>query len=182
MALIVEDGTGKPDAESYCTVAFADEYHQKYTGSQMWTELDTAAKERLLRVATTDMVGKYRARWKGWRTGAIQALDWPRNGCELDDTGYPLQENAEWARFITLVPGNVVPVEVQRACAHLALIANAQDLAPTLSRARIREKLGKIEVEYDPYSPQAPRFTAVNQMLSPYLKGAAAGGMSLVRR
>ena len=51
MSLVVEDGTGKADAESYISVADADTYHSN-RGNTDWAALTTTEKEQLLRGAT----------------------------------------------------------------------------------------------------------------------------------
>ena len=51
MTLVIEDGTGKSNAESYISVADADTYHSN-RGNTDWAALTTAEKERLLRIAT----------------------------------------------------------------------------------------------------------------------------------
>ena len=66
MSLIVEDGTGKSNAESYISVADADTYHSNRDNTD-WAALTTAEKERLLRIATDYMVAVYRLRWDGYR-------------------------------------------------------------------------------------------------------------------
>lgn len=170
MALIVEDGTAKADAESYCTVAFATTYHSD-RGNAAWAALASdAIREQLLRKATEYMVGAYRSRWAGERVTTTQALDWPRRYVPIRDApgGYGLSPSY----YAT----DAVPTPVQRACAELALIANDGALAPTLTRAAIRKKVGPLEVEYDTNSPEAPRYRAVDQTLSPYL---AFGGSSV---
>jgi hypothetical protein len=88
MALIVEDGSGKSDAQSYISVADADTYHTNHSDSADWSGADTADKEKALRLATQWLDATYHGRWKGTRASADQALDWPRDSVELD--GYVL--------------------------------------------------------------------------------------------
>lgn len=158
MALVVEDGTGKSNAESYVSVAEADARHLAF-GNTGWTGAD-AAKEAALRRATAYMMASYRTRWLGTRVRHDQALDWPRY---IDG-----QVDGWW------IDSNVVPAEIRNACADLALRALAEDLAPDLERGVVREKVGPLEVEYDRASPQAKRFRAVEMMLAPYLRGSSA--------
>jgi hypothetical protein len=88
MALVVEDGTGKSDAESYVSVADADTYHAAHSGSADWTGASTAEKEKALRLATQWLGASYDGRWLGVRFSGDQALSWPRDSVELD--GYIL--------------------------------------------------------------------------------------------
>ena len=76
MALIVEDGTGKSDAESYLSVATADTISAERNDPSAWTALGTAPKESALRYATEYLDGKYK--WSGGVSVLDQALGWPR--------------------------------------------------------------------------------------------------------
>lgn len=78
MALIVEDGTGKPDADSYVTLAEADAYCAKL-GHAGWTGTD-AAKEAVLVRACQYVDTGYS--FKGERLTAAQALEWPRSAAD----------------------------------------------------------------------------------------------------
>jgi len=154
MALIVEDGTGLSTAESYISVADATTYFSN-RGNTTWAAIATdALREAYLRLATEYMTQMYRSRWDGVRYTEDQALDWPRAGVVRDS----------WQ-----VDTDEVPVEVQRACAELALKASSGELAPDLTRKVIREKIDVIETEYDRYSPEYTRYRSIDAMLKPYL-------------
>ena len=75
MALVIEDGTGQPDAESYSDASDADQHVTKWRQSSSWDAASTAAKERSLRRATR-FVDSYR--FLGSRGFEDQALSWPR--------------------------------------------------------------------------------------------------------
>lgn len=165
MSLITEDGTGKADAEAYISVADATTYFAA-RGVAAWAALASdTIREQLLRKATEYMSQTFRQQWNGVRVYSTQALDWPRAGVCVD--GYA-------------VDSDVVPVEVQRACAELALKANTADLLADLEQAVIREKIGPIETEYAPGSSPNKRYVAVDRMLRPYLSGGDAS-IRLVR-
>lgn len=153
MALVVEDGTGKNNAESFVSVADADTYHAG-RGNAAWAALALERKEQLLRIATDYMGGAYGLNWQGCRAVPGQALDWPRAGVTA---------------FEETVPRDDVPAAVQNACAILALKAQSGPLAPDLGPRVKRSKVGPIETEYDDYSPQSKRYISVDRMLSPYL-------------
>lgn len=156
MTLIVEDGTGKTDAESFCTVAFADSYHSN-RGSTAWAALTEPAKEAALRLATDYMEQVYRLAWAGFRSTEEQALSWPRDDVPRQDTYYNVYSS------------EIVPVEVQRACSILALTASASELAPDVDRVAKREKVDVIEVEYFDAGRPWVRYRAVDNLLAPFL-------------
>lgn len=188
--LIVEDGTIVPNANSYCTAAFADTYHASM-GNVAWAAIPsevtspppgTITQESLLIKATQYMVGVYRLRWTGLRVRPAtipgpslggqpgnpipgQSLDWPRIGVILKDTASFFVDQ----RLSYTVPANLIPAEVQQAAAELALRANTQDLWPDLDQRTLVEKVGPIQVNYDRFSPQYRRFRQVDLLLNPYL-------------
>ena len=121
MALIVEDGTGKTDANSYLSVADCDTYHATYTGSTDWSGAGTATKELALIRATQYLDMEYEGRWRAVKGSSTQSLAWPRSGV-YDNDGYAL----DW---------NVVPQKLKDACAELALrdVLGDDLLAPVTS-------------------------------------------------
>lgn len=169
MSILVEDGSIVAGAEAYCTVDYADTYHEKRANTA-WGDLDDDAKEAALRKATDYLEQVYRSRWKGSRVSATQPLSWPRGYVYLEPfirgagTNYPY-----------LVDDDTVPTEVKNACAELALRASSADLSPDLDRGVLREKVGQLEVQYDPMSPQTRRYPTIDRTLAPYLNGGAGG-------
>lgn len=168
MPLIVEDGTGLASADSYISVADATTYHAD-RGNAAWASLASdTIREQHLRKATEYMQQVYRSRWLSFRVTSTQALDWPRAWVRLDDAP------AGYGSAMGFVPNNVVPVEVKRACAELALASIDGALAPPLERAASKETVGPISVEYDTNSPEYKRFRNVDMLLSIYLGGSSA--------
>jgi hypothetical protein len=158
MALIVEDGTGLSNSESYASVAFADTYCANM-GFTSWTSV--ADKEAALRQATAYMLQVYRQSWQGYRVKLAQALDWPRVGVVTD-------------RFVTIL-STVVPLDVQKACVELALRSAAGALYADQGQAVKRKKVGEIEVEYMPGSGSTTKYNAVAGILAPYFIGGSGG-------
>ena len=78
-----------------------------------------------------------------------------------------------YGSFGSYVPNNVVPMEVKRACIELALQTASGDLNPVLERKTLSEKVGPIEVSYDPASPQTKLFRNVEMMLRPFFTGSS---------
>lgn len=166
MSLIVENGSGLASAESYISVADADTYHAN-RGNEDWAALTTTEKEQLLRAATDYMVAVYRLRWDGYRYVNTQALDWPR-------IYVPVRDICSVNAFPQYVDFDVVPVQVQNACAEFALKANSETLLDDQSQVTIRERVGPIEVEYDKFSPQSKRYLQIESTLSIYFASSAS--------
>lgn len=164
MALIVEDGSGKTDAESFCSVAAADSYHAKM-GNIAWADLDADVKEQCLRRATQYMQGAYRLRWLGTLTKYNQALAWPRFDVRFDGLNWPIDQ---------------VPPEVIHACALLALKASTEALAPDIEREVIAESVGSIAVTYKSGAPAYKRYREVDMLLA-HLLAASTNTIALGR-
>ena len=78
MTLIVEDGTGKSDANGYATAAEVTAYFAASGGSAAWTAASSDAKDEAIVRATRYLDGFYGGRFIGLRTSSTQALEWPR--------------------------------------------------------------------------------------------------------
>lgn len=173
MALVVEDGTGKSDAEAYISVADASA-HLASRGFVLWATMSDAEKEQALRRATDYMLQVYRLRWAGVRASTTQALDWPREWVPIKDwdgltvNGQPLQTQGYYA-------SNVVPAEVQRANADLAYKAAGGELTPTLGPRIIRERIDVLETEYDRNSTQWPIYKAIDDTLAVFFRTVGSG-------
>ncbi|AKJ28834.1 DnaT-like ssDNA-binding protein [Caldimonas brevitalea] len=164
MALVTEDGTGRADAESYCSVAFADTYHDARGRAATWTALQLDVKERCLRLATDYMLQAYREAWAGQRATFDQALDWPRAWVPKKDapSGY--------ASHAAYYASDAVPVEVQKACAELAFkAATGTDLAPDIGPQVTSKTVGPISVTYAAGARQQVVYQAVGGLLAPLL-------------
>ena len=164
--LIIETGTGAPDAESYASIAAADARCASL-GLTAWAALAEADKEIALRKAMIFMA-TYRTRWAGRRVYQHQALDWPRYNVAVD--GF-------------IVPSIIVPPDVVNACIDLAVRAGSgEELLPDLdtgSNAIKKDKTGPLETEYFQNTTDArERFVAVDALLAPYF-GSAGGGNSI---
>lgn len=174
MAIVVEDGTGLADAESYISVSDASIYHAA-RGNAAWAALASdTVREQCLRKATEYMLRAYGEAWDGYRVNTTQALDWPRYEVprrDVSKVGYLL---AFWA-------SNEVPELVQRACAELALRAASADLMPDLTAPKIETTVGPITVKYAEGSRQSVVYSAIDTMLYPFFRAGGARSMSVVR-
>lgn len=163
MALIVEDGTGKADAEAYITVADADTYFAA-RGNAAWAALTTDAKEQALRLGADYMEAVYGSRWKGDRVSMTQALSWPRDGVVVN--GFEVSDD-------------IVPVPVARANAELAVRASAGTLLVDQGAQVVSETVGPISVTYAEGARQYTRYAYVDGLLGQYMTGS--GQIPVVR-
>jgi hypothetical protein len=128
--LIIEDGTSRPDAESYATAQELGAYATRYG---VTVPQDEVAREALLLRAALVMEG---LSWKGGKTRRDQALAWPRRGVRVD------QEN---------MGDDFLPVRIRMGQMALAAEIHADDIDPPEKRkgAVVRERVdGAVEREY----------------------------------
>ncbi len=135
MALVIENGTGLPNAEAYSSVADCSAWASKYYGHALaGSEAD---KEAAIRRAVAYMDG---LKWKGQRsTGRVQALAWPRSGV-ADCEGLTIGANS--------IPSEVIFAQ------HVLARAEFQSpgiLSPSVNLGAVvkRERVDVIESEYD---------------------------------
>lgn len=128
MAFVVEDGTGKTDANSYLSVEDADAYHESVTRSADWSSAALATKHNALIVATQYLDARYGGKWRGFRWLAEQSLSWPRS-MAYDDDGYAHDDDA-------------LPQRLKDATAELALrvVLGDELLGPVTSPGQVTEE------------------------------------------
>jgi hypothetical protein len=166
MALIVEDGAGRTDADSYASLTFADAYHVSM-GNASWAAETEGARETALRRATVYADNAYT--WRGLRSWPEQSLAWPRGGVVSDNID---------------IPSNEVPIQLQRAVCELALKALTADLMPDVSSDVVTaEAVGPVSVSYgNPRNGGLMRFSLVDSMLRDLLLSGGSGGSVRVVR
>lgn len=163
MALEVEDGTGKTNAESYLSVTDCDTYHTNHGDSSDWSGATTAEKEEALRMATQYIDIEYGPRWKGYRANDDQALAWPR---------YDVTDNDGYA-----VDSDDIPARLEDATAEAALrhITETNGLIPDISEpGTIKEysvKAGPVakKTVYEGGRSQVVWFRKLDALLYPLL-------------
>jgi hypothetical protein len=170
MTLIVEDGTGLPDAESYVSVEDAQTYAER-----RGLDFDVSPPDDLeaaLRRATTWIDATYGPRFGGTRkNGRAQALQWPR----ADATDAYGED----------VPDDEVPVEVVHATIEAAVreLATPGGLNPDYvgTERVVREKVGDLEVQYADGKGGAddarPVISVIDGILAPLIGGASGVGL-----
>lgn len=151
MALIVEDGTGLANAESYISVAFFYAYHLAM-GNTAAADLSETQVEQALRRATQHLDTNYT--FTGDRKTITQRLEWPRVSGQLYYTYTTFTYSYAW------------PVRcVQEACAELALRSSSATLIPDETQGIKSEKIGPITVVYADGSASQTRYTLIDNML-----------------
>lgn len=134
MALIVEDGSNVPGANTYVD---RDEAIA-YAADRGVVLPDTQATDVMI-IKAMDYLALYDAEWKGYKTYNDQALAWPRKEVRL--TG-------AWVSL----PDDLIPNQLCKAQLELVMqVANNVALLPTLSAADAfvtREKVDVIETQY----------------------------------
>jgi hypothetical protein len=160
MALTVEDGTGKTDADSYVSLVDANTYDTAHGADAGWGAAADAAKEEGLRKATQYLDLAYS--WRGSRTNSDQALMWPRRWLWFD--GFRLAETA--------MPQQLKDATVELAIQH---VNDTTVLFPVASTERgvksERKKLGTLEkeVEYLGTKPTAKAFPIVSALIRQFI-------------
>jgi len=173
VALVVEDGSGLSNSESYISVADATTYHS-VRGNTDWAALASdTVREQLLRKANDYLKAQYRLAWAGARKTTTQALDWPRVWVPVPDLSTRYIGSYYPAGYF---PNDEIPPEVKAAAAILALIANAGPLMPDIARTVKSESVGPISVTYADNGPrQYPLYTLVDNLLVSWLDGQGNG-------
>ncbi len=138
---IVEEGTADPDANSYTSIDFADDYiDSNIYASADWLALPDATKERLLSRASK--IIDARAVWEGERLDEDSGLRWPRCGV-YDRDGF-------------LIAEDIIPIVLQEAVAEFAAYLMQMDWTAPRSADQFRElQVGPIDIKYDSTYQQA---------------------------
>lgn len=153
MPLIVEDGTGREDANSYIDLADAREL-ASMRGISLSAD-DTELTQQLVNAA--DRLNSYECRFSGERTTSEQGLSYPRMHSK---------------RFGKAYPDDAIPKELKLAQVTLGGYINAgvDVWASTDIEGITREKVGPIETEYDSSiatDGENPYFAQIDSILSP---------------
>lgn len=162
VVVIVEDGTGLSDANSYASVAEADAYFASRPRSTSWASLTVDAKGGYLVHATRYLDAS--VIWEGTRTESFQALEFPRAGIDMDLS---------------------VPTAIKIALYEIAYLMIGRDItAEPATSGFSKLVVGPIEVETSATSepPVLPRF--VRSLIAPFgqTRGGNATNVRLVRR
>jgi hypothetical protein len=159
MALIVEDGTGQTEAESYITVAQFKTYADG-RGYDYSTVADSFIEQKL-RLASGYIDSQFR--FKGNRKTPTQALEFPRLNL-IDWSGYDIQG---------------LPKRLKDACAELAFKALTADLYVDQNRGgKVKsESVGPLSVTYADDAPTGTVWQFAWNLLKPYVRDPEVRGV-----
>ena len=137
MASAIVVTAGDASANSYCSRAVADTYHEDRLHAATWTDADGATKDAALLMATRVLDQQFA--WAGFRSNpGSQALEWPRDGL-LNDEGDTALDPA------------AIPVRLQEATAEFArlLIDSDTTVASGVAGGAITKlKAGSVQIDY----------------------------------
>lgn len=152
MPLIVENGTGLLDADSYVTLAEFKTWASNR--GYRWEDAEDFQIEEQLRLAT-GWIDTYN-RYKGQRLKVEQTLEFPRSGL------------VDWSSHT--ITG--VPHRVKQACCELAYKGLSEPLYVDLDRGGMvtSESVGPISVSYAPDAPAGKVFMFAANLLKPYVR------------
>lgn len=177
VTIVIEDGTGKADANSYISAADADLYFDGNFLGDAWRALvDADKKARLLITASRILDTGFD--FIGWKTTNIQALQWPRILAK-DKNQY---SGAFWrvpnAYLFEFFDPNSVPTIVKQAVCEMArsLLSSDDRTADVqgigLKRFEIFEGI-KVEFDASNQRPILPEF--VQNILMPLGQARGVG-------
>ena len=162
VTLIVEDGSGLPNANSYCDLDYALEYctMKGYTSWQSLSETE----QKVFIIRGTEFIDNF-YNWRGRKGKGSQALSFPRLDLYDDD------------RYLI----NGIPDKLKKACLEAAFL-NSTSGADTLfttkdeNGAIKRQKVDSLEVEYfnnqqNETNMEAVDYTTIYDILNKLLKG-----------
>lgn len=157
VTLTIEDGTVVTSANSYYSLASADDYFTQ-RGNTTWIGYGNDTKTYALIKAYQYMEN---LPWKGMKSLSDQGLSWPRIGMS-DEDGYAIDSNE-------------IPKRIKWAQAEIAYnYITDTDLEPNIStgeRNIILEKVDVIEVRYSGTGKSSYTiYQRVDNLLSPFLK------------
>lgn len=135
LAFVVETGDADPDATSYVSVEFADDYiGVNIHASADWLALDTGDRENLL-MRSSKYLDRM-VRWEGERVDEDSGLRWPRSGVyDIDNF---------------LIPDDVIPEALQEATAELAAYLMSSDWTQLESGRGLKEiQVDVIELKFE---------------------------------
>lgn len=158
--LIVEDGSGISDSNSYCDLDFALEYCVNH-GYTSWIDM-TEDEQKVYLIKGTSFVDNF-YEWKGYKRTSVQSLEFPRNG---------LIDNNKTE--ILGIPNNLKKAVIEAAFINLSSEVDNLFVSRDENGAIKRQKVDELEVEYFGESEATEteaEYKTTYQVLNKLLKG-----------
>jgi hypothetical protein len=174
MAIIVENGSVVPGAESYASIADCDKYHSDRLNAA-WAGTDPV-KEAALRRATQYIESRYGRRWKGVRTSPGQSLGWPRYSAQRPENEYAVGFGTVGLYY----DSKSIPKELLMATCECAVRFLSGEMQPDLKRGGSVKSVtvGPINQVFMDNAATTTTYPQVELLLAPLI---GAGGFSLSR-
>jgi hypothetical protein len=166
ITLIVEDGSGKSNANSYTSIAEGDAYHDAHLYSSDWTGATDATKDIALAMATRQLDEKFT--WDGTKANETNALQWPRHNT-TDRGGYAIESTE-------------IPQDLINATAELArLLIGSDRTAESGTKGFSELKAGSLMMKIDKSDSAKVMDDTIISMVSPFGSSKESGVIRLVR-
>jgi hypothetical protein len=181
-ALVVEDGTGLENSNSYSSVGEADDYHAANLYATEWTgPKKDVALAMATRIIDSNMV------FRGQKLRETQALQWPRVGARNPDVGSSAVFAPLTARLSSQADfrSDEVPKILKDATAQLALELLRGDRTgdpETRGLKRLSLGQGAVSLEFDSAAESVPLTDEVRRMLTKLGETRYGGGRKKVVR
>lgn len=175
LVLTKEDGSGLANANSYANVADADAYHEGHLYATTWTSA-TADKKAAALVMASRLIDSL-FQFRGVRTTAAQALQWPREDCPDPDANADIVGQ----RFVL---SNVVPKAVADATCETARALIIEDrTANPLGEGLKFSGIGDLQQSFDRNDrrPMVPHLAIAMLNKFGVLVNRRSGAVPLVR-
>ncbi len=172
---IVEDGTGLPNANSYLSLADANQYFDDHGNPTAWTTSTDDEKREALRLATQYLDVVYGSVWVDRRANDEQALDWPR-AFVTDRDGFAVESD--------IIPQAIEDATAEAAVRNRAGTALLPDVDTPGGIKREKIKVGPLEedITYTGSGQQIPQFTLIDLIVDEFTIGSIGHGVKEVRR
>jgi hypothetical protein len=175
ITIIVEDGTGIANANSYISAADADTYFEGRLRSTDWSGASAGDKD--IALAESRRVLDYQWQWNGTKTDDSNELQWPRYGVVDPDSGGGVNP---WPSAYGLgeIASDEIPQWLMDAQCEIAVALLASDLlkAPDGEGLKRFELTGVMDVEFDLKTAAKVTPRHVSNTLSKYGRQLGQGG------
>jgi len=174
---VVEDGSGKSDANSYSTIEFADQYWLNRGSPVAWSGATVAARQNALRQGTFYLDDVYGGVWRGTISTLTQSLTWPRVSAADADNGLVYYSDA--------IPTRLKEAACEVALRHISGIDLRPDLAAGVDNVKSTSfSIGPISISETFAGSQGvtPRFPVVESKLRGLLSYGVGGYLMRVTR